>query len=376
LILICVITAIITPPKSNPQWDTGLRKSIVEILHQTRRQGVTDKKDKVYALYGLLEQLGVKGLEKPNYAKAHSLEDTYRSFTASIIIWHRSLEILLEAAGPWGTDAPSWVPDWSMTHERVQYSMEELENPPTGTHQAFAFCKDLRRLKVCGQKIGKVAFVSGPIEGGLGSLNQISKNLSTLKNWLKGSVSIYGLSTHQLCCFLIPAFPELRGCSNDELHTWANAILEDEPLIMEGKQDDADPGRSIPDEIRMRGLHLRPGLDGVSWRRLLNLATNRISWQIHRHIVASLGGGLALFVAQINDSERFLLGVGPKQIQYQDDVVQFASPGVPMVVRSTGSSVGNETYYLIGAAKLSQVVVTAEMVLKDEEGRSQTFTLI
>jgi hypothetical protein len=382
LVVLCLITAILKPPKSNPHWDRQLRKSFINVLHQTRRQQATVKKDKVYALYGLLKQLEIELLENPDYDDRHSLEDAYRSFTVSIIQWHRSLEILLEASGPWGTDAPSWVPDWSRAYKRVQFSREEMGSLPAETHKAFTFSEDLRQLLVSGRKIGKVISIAKPIESERGSINQICENAMILRDWLKRSVNVYGFSTHEACCFLVSALPEQRKCSDDDLQAWAMVILEDEPSITEDEQSDADLGmlealgRRILGEIRMLGLHLQSGLDGASWRRLLKLATNQRIWHIHQHIVTNLCGGLTPFVAQINGSKRFVLGLGPGHIQNQDNIVRFASPGVPMVVRSKISSVENENFHLIGAAKLSQVAITAENRPRDEEGLNKIFTLI
>jgi hypothetical protein len=260
---------------------------------------------------------------------------------------------------------------------------------PAETHKAFTFSEDLRRLLVSGRKIGKVIFMAGPIESERGSLYQICENTMTLRDWLKRSVNVYGFSTHEACCFLVSALPEQRKRSDDDLQAWAMVILEDEPSITEDEpsitedeQGNADlgmlnaPGRHIPGEIRMLGLHLRPGLDGAPWRRLLKLATNQRIWHIHHHIVTNLCEGLAPFVTQINGSKRFVLGLGPEQIQNQDNIVRFASPGVPMVVRSITSSVENENFHLIGAAKLSQVAITAEERPRDEEGLNKIFTLI
>jgi hypothetical protein len=359
-----------------------LRKSFINVLHQTRRQQATVKKDKVYALYGLLKQLEIELLENPDYDDRYSLEDAYRSFTVSIIQWHRSLEILLEASGSWGTVAPSWVPDWSRSYERIQFSREEMGSLPGETHNMFTFSQDFRQLSVSGRKIGKVIFMAGPIDGEYRSLNQICENAMTLRDWLKHSVNIYDFSTVEACCFLFSALPEQRKCSDVDLQAWAMVILEDEPSITEDEQGDADlcmhkaPGRCISGEIRMLGLHLRPGDVGASWRRLLKLATNQRIWHIHQHIITNLSGGLAPFVARINGSKMFVLGLGPEHIQNQDNIVRFASPGVPMVVRSKISSVENESFHLIGAAKLSHVAITAEKRLRDEEGLNKIFTLI
>jgi len=125
-----VIVFLLTPPKSNPHWDRLLRASFINFLHRIRVQQATEAKDKVYALYGLLERLEIPLLAQPDYSPSHSLKDAYRSFTVSIIKWHGSLNVLLEASGPWGTGAPSWVPDWSRSYRRVRFLRQETKTSP------------------------------------------------------------------------------------------------------------------------------------------------------------------------------------------------------------------------------------------------------
>ncbi|KAL2062663.1 hypothetical protein VTL71DRAFT_5735 [Oculimacula yallundae] len=73
--------------------------------------GATDPKDKVFSLYGILEQLGFK-MPKPNYED--TLDEIYWKSTASIIRHEPSLSFLSLASGivTHIPNAPSWVPDF------------------------------------------------------------------------------------------------------------------------------------------------------------------------------------------------------------------------------------------------------------------------
>src|SRR5271154_966942 len=161
----CAATLLLTPPKTNTRWDDNLRHVFVNVLNKSRNQESTDPKDKVYALYGLLQRLDIR-LPEPDYSSEHSLEDTYLGFTHSIIQWHCSLDILLEASGPWGHNAPSWVPDWSRRYQRVQHSDVEAStgSSPQMHDPPCTFSENLRELTVPGKRVGKVVLRTGPIE--------------------------------------------------------------------------------------------------------------------------------------------------------------------------------------------------------------------
>ncbi|KAF5667146.1 het-domain-containing protein [Fusarium heterosporum] len=91
--------------------DRKLDMELSLLLTLCRAKLVTDEKDKVYALYGLLDVLGIK-LSQPDYQK--SLADIFTEITTVAIEHDKSLWILCFAASDTrNADLPSWVPDWS-----------------------------------------------------------------------------------------------------------------------------------------------------------------------------------------------------------------------------------------------------------------------
>ncbi|KAI1213360.1 heterokaryon incompatibility protein-domain-containing protein [Annulohypoxylon truncatum] len=98
--------------------DTRITRTLVEGVIQTLRQRqATNPKDRVFALYGVLERSGLSDLPRPDYSKPQGI--IYHEFFQDIMRWQKSSMTLLLDAGarlkdnPDMRDAPSWVPDWS-----------------------------------------------------------------------------------------------------------------------------------------------------------------------------------------------------------------------------------------------------------------------
>ncbi|KAI1458255.1 heterokaryon incompatibility protein-domain-containing protein [Annulohypoxylon moriforme] len=98
--------------------DTRVTHTLVEGIIQTLRQRqATNPKDRVFALYGVLERSGLNDLPRPDYGKPQGL--IYHEFFQDVMKWQKSSMVLLLDAGkrlkdnPDMYDSPSWVPDWS-----------------------------------------------------------------------------------------------------------------------------------------------------------------------------------------------------------------------------------------------------------------------
>ncbi|KAL2131278.1 hypothetical protein VTI74DRAFT_5309 [Chaetomium olivicolor] len=84
---------------------------LANVLIRGRNKAATDPKDKVYALYGVLDQLKVD-LPLPDYRKP--LEDVYAEITAACIRFDKDLFVLFFVpSDARRSGLPSWVPDWS-----------------------------------------------------------------------------------------------------------------------------------------------------------------------------------------------------------------------------------------------------------------------
>ena len=86
------------------------------MMQQLRERHATHPNDKAYALYGILKTVQVDKLAPVDYSQPYAT--VYHRLYSSLLSWDASLVcLLLDANGEGGslsTDAPSWVPDWSM----------------------------------------------------------------------------------------------------------------------------------------------------------------------------------------------------------------------------------------------------------------------
>jgi hypothetical protein len=82
-----------------------------ELMESARYYQATQPHDKVYAMYGLLQERHIP-LAKPDYSQPVS--EVFCDLARAIIESSKSLEILYQVHGCGPTaDLPSWVPDWS-----------------------------------------------------------------------------------------------------------------------------------------------------------------------------------------------------------------------------------------------------------------------
>lgn len=91
----------------------GLQKDphMFSILQGARKKCSGDPKDKIFALYGLFQELGIP-MPTPDYRKP--VGQVYKEATAACIDYDRSLQILYHASSDLRReDLSSWVPDYS-----------------------------------------------------------------------------------------------------------------------------------------------------------------------------------------------------------------------------------------------------------------------
>ncbi|KAF4452564.1 HET-domain-containing protein [Fusarium austroafricanum] len=123
----------------------GMELSLLMIL--CRPKLATDPKDKAYALYGLLQVLGVE-LPEPDYKKP--LADIFTEITTAAIKHDNDTWMLCFAASDKkNPDLPSWVPDWS----DKGWDNDDLRQPP-----------DRKKFATTGDSKAEWAFTSNPRE--------------------------------------------------------------------------------------------------------------------------------------------------------------------------------------------------------------------
>jgi hypothetical protein len=163
-----------------------LGKALIQLLHNLRAQNATDPRDKVFALFGVLNELGIE-LEDPNYAK-HNINIIFLKFTQNVIRWTNSVEILVETSLPARLGSPSWVPDWSQNYFRESTRRYKAAGDSQSRYEI-----DEDKLKVFGIVLAKVIAYSQETLSDLSISSQLrlKATFETTQDWngvsLKGS---------------------------------------------------------------------------------------------------------------------------------------------------------------------------------------------
>ena len=141
------------------------------IMVNSREKAATDVKDKVFALYGMFQELRIANtLPAPDYSK--SVEDIYRELTVACIESDRNLYVLFDAPSDCRNlrpDLASWVPDWSDpgwrgkgdTDSRVAVTRNRFcaAGP---AEPAWQFSAENRQLLLRGKIVDEVIFCGEP----------------------------------------------------------------------------------------------------------------------------------------------------------------------------------------------------------------------
>jgi hypothetical protein len=99
---------------------------LLDLLHEFRTRLATNPVDKVYATFGMAEELeymeenGFHELVEPNYT-SKSVLDVYRDIAKFLVIEHGNLAVLSHAGMSLLSDCPSWAPDWR--HEKASNAL-------------------------------------------------------------------------------------------------------------------------------------------------------------------------------------------------------------------------------------------------------------
>ncbi|CAI9629307.1 unnamed protein product [Alternaria burnsii] len=113
--------------------DTGLSipPLISEVLLHARSHQASESRDKVFALYGILQRLKAS-LEPPDYLRP--VEDIYLEASASAICKDRSLRVFEGLTGVSKYNLPSWSPDWS-DHNHIFKVAEWNDHKASGSSE-------------------------------------------------------------------------------------------------------------------------------------------------------------------------------------------------------------------------------------------------
>jgi hypothetical protein len=129
------------------------------VLICTYGKGVTNSKDKDFALYGVFQALDMTILE-PDYSKP--VKEIYQKATQAAIMHEKSPNILDRVAffGV-ASDTPSWVPNWSGGGNGIVFSAPFRVAKDSSPH--YHFSSDGSRLALSGIRVDKITIRGDPI---------------------------------------------------------------------------------------------------------------------------------------------------------------------------------------------------------------------
>jgi hypothetical protein len=171
LVLSAIATVLLTPTRVFKDHEWKVRGTIVNILNRTRTRQATKQVDRVFALYGVFQKLGIP-LQKPDYGK--SLGEVYCEFTRTIINWQNSLDILTEASTPALPKTPSWVPDWSTRYYPIfKGHPSAAKNSPA----RYFFSDCCQKLQTSGILVDMVTYAAELLEESRDDIFNIDRSI-------------------------------------------------------------------------------------------------------------------------------------------------------------------------------------------------------
>ncbi|KAK1853144.1 heterokaryon incompatibility protein [Colletotrichum chrysophilum] len=151
---------------NNDQLQLGGKMNSVEaIIQEIRTRKATNPKDQSYGMHAILQKLGLS-LTTPDYSR--DLGDIQKELFVQLLIWTKSMNLLLCANGPRADGKPSWVPDRQLDSEEMWLKPSQLfgraGNNTTPDSDPWWVLHDDDRLVVRGRKIHRVDWCGGPFE--------------------------------------------------------------------------------------------------------------------------------------------------------------------------------------------------------------------
>lgn len=299
------------------------------IMQAARHRDATDSKDKSYAMYGILEMLGVS-LSTPDYGKAPGL--VYQEFFSDVLAWRGDcLRFLMDVRAEdeqQPEQIPTWVPPFHVTPRWLNPKYYIGENHFSATNATIHVSAPAEGpyLKVKVHWRGQVSSCSGPLDWS-GSPQKLHGPVAKFLDWfyrlrLKAPSKPAYASIADAVFSVLEARIKKKGMASYDFNEWYRTMME---LVEKHGPSPFDNPEAIQD-----------ALDTIQ--------TNESAQRYFEECCKSLTTARRnLFVTQYG-----YLGSGTDTMREGDGVALILGLPVPMILRNPGE--GSRGYSVVGPA--------------------------
>jgi len=342
------------------------RSFLVALIRAVRERRSSFPKDQVFAVHGVLRQLGVK-LAPPDYEKSTGL--VYRDFFTDILRWAPSLiNLMIDAGSTPPLGAPSWVPDWNMSPgpswQPSSYVYDFVEEPQWKEGELLIEISG-DALSLSGVFVSKAVFCSSPFpqitRGASGELSPdmedaLLRTLQFLSGWLWAFKN--DVVTSDEYESIRRAALKLLGGPNKKPSNAERASFEKWYRIM--CRNCIQP-QTVTEEVTVILQVTRDSLDE------LGRDVEALDYVIK--CCNSLSGKRGLFF-----SDDGHMGSGPEDMAKGDVVAVLKGVAVPMILRKRDSE--PERYHVLGPAFCLHLTNLGREKIENMASHLRTITLI
>jgi hypothetical protein len=230
--------------------------SFLDALISAYGKGVTNPKDKVFALYGVFQALKM-AVPKPDYSKP--VKEIYQEITQAAILHDKSPNILdlvvLFGVTP---DAPSWVPNWNGSTMATIFRLPFHAAKDSSSY--YHFSSDGSKLTLSGIRVdnittrGDPVFYPGGPEAAIRDCFNVFEIFKSIKEWYQYVRHLNPYRTGQsskeaLFRTLILDGAQTKGNTRD-IERFRDCFQQWFPLVMNCKAKSDDETATKPSTAR------------------------------------------------------------------------------------------------------------------------------
>lgn len=368
IVLTRLLTRVITPQTpvrahgTVPKWEIAIRSKLPGIMNKLRSRDAKLPVDKVFALYGIFEELRIP-IQRPDYTK--SMSQVYTEFACDLLRWHKSLELLSEASMPSMPGGPSWVPDWSRPHHRVcagdykaardfqssfrivrrnsaggrdgveslinagipneEWTSVDLRRDPTKYPKILTKGIVVDRINFCFPLFQQEESICGTEKGEWTDDWSLAflKNIGILRSWLSTTPRTKsGVDQLANVTYSATLSAEHRSENFQSFSSWVNLLTARLDAPSDTNTSTAETAAHIRSLLMAEGLY-----------------------KYHLERVAAISGKRAFF-----KTKNTHLGTGPLAVETGDVVALLAGLSCPIILRISGEKEEPNTYKVVGIA--------------------------